>query len=1278
MADKFDKHADKGGRVPGSGSGHPLEWDDFLAEFRNDHDTGMSGPKAADADSDAEIRSPEALGTDDDIEIHSLEDLGMDDDMDLTALRESEVTSDTIPFPAPLNRHERFLFSGSASSVSAEEESSPAGSRNRGEKADGDILSSPPAGENTTAESGADRTGIVADAGTDGAENPQTQSSPSSGPESAAKDTKDTDDMTDIFSSSGQQPPVSSAEPELDLSIFDELDEMLYEEEDPSPVSGVPEPERTAEDRTADTAADLSAAASSDFPSSDSESRKESETDGIRQNAEPASSPQQKKEEEPLPDTELPPSGGTPVSAEPAAAARNAADNAADNEDRNSEQMTAKKAKKTKKDGKKPLRRRILRWILALILACIAAGIAYVAFVIITTPEIDPDNLYSQLDQTSVLYDDSGEVLEYVNSSSARTNVTYDQLPEDLINAFVAIEDKTFFEHHGFNFVRIAGAIAESLFSDQEVSGTSTITQQLARNLYLTKERSMTRKIREAYYTIILEKNLTKEQIMEAYLNTIDFGYNSSGVQAAAQAYFGCDVGDLTAAQCATLAAIPRSPARYSPLKTYYNEEVTADSDDILLVGDTYTIVYNDAYVDRQHLVLQNMYDQGMLTEQEYQEALAEDIKSELRPSEDTQNVSSYFADYCLDEVEADLMEAYDLNEDGVRQLMNRGLRIYSTLNVEMQQTAEAEFSDSSNFPGVSPRRDSSGNIVNSSGSVLMYQKSSYFNSDDTFTLSSDEFTFDESGNLVLLAGNRLSFYTVSAAEGATEEQIEFKQLYYMESGILYSINGGIIGGIDAKYKTKDADGNLVISKEFLDSADNIFLIGDDTVTIGPENYTLRQETIQPQGSMVVTEFETGQIKVMVGGRSLKGRLLYNRANNPRQPGSSIKPIGVYGPAIQSGVDLNTGWTAGSTIEDSPNYLNGKLWPRNSYSGYLGWITLRTAVERSANVPAVRLLEDIGIDYSIEYLKKNGISTIVESSDDSATNDENLSALALGGMTRGISPIEMASAYGTFPNGGVYVEPTTYTKVTDAQGNVLLENTPEETQVYDEGVAFIMTDILQSTVTDGIGHRAAIGIQPVGGKTGTTTDNYDAWFVGFTPQYAASVWIGNDVNIELTQGSAAAASLWSTVMRRLAVNATTTTFRSMPSNVYSSGGEYYVQGTYATGRPVSSYYEEDEETEEQPEVLYDEEGRAYTIDPDTGERVYSDGGGETSADGTQQTPDTGTGTDTGDPNTGTGQGTGGTAENPGSGTTSPGTGDNTTSADPNSGQNQNPAGVVDD
>ena len=282
--------------------------------------------------------------------------------------------------------------------------------------------------------------------------------------------------------------------------------------------------------------------------------------------------------------------------------------------------------------------------------------------------------------------------------------------------------------------------------------------------------------------------------------------------------------------------------------------------------------------------------------------------------------------------------------------------------------------------------------------------------------------------------------------------------------------------------------------------------MGDGTITINPEHYTLRQETIQPQGAMVVTDITTGQIKVMVGGRSLKGRLLYNRADNPRQPGSSIKPIGVYGPALQSGVDLDTGWTAGSTIEDKPNYVNGKLWPKNSNNKYDGWITLRTCVEQSKNVPSVNLVNDIGYDYSIDFLKKNGVTTVVEDGD---TNDKNPAALALGGMSKGISPIEMASAYATFPNQGVHVEPTTYTKVTDSQGNVLLESQPEETRVFDESVAFIMTDILRTTVTNGIAGRAAIGVAPVGGKTGTANKidagtgkygkDYYSSFIGMAP-----------------------------------------------------------------------------------------------------------------------------------------------------------------------------------
>ncbi len=1210
MTEKFDKRAGKNGGIPsGSAGRHSDDWDDFLTEFRSDGD----------------------------IAVRSLEDLGLDDDFALSELQNSGGGS------------------GSMGHTSRFDKLKPGAEKYSADPQDG-------------------------------------------------------------------APP----EEDLDLSIFDELDVLLNEEkESPSQKADHDTALRTntsefsseAEKTSAPDAEGAGKAAEgADEPVGRKNSPGKADSDGLEEEpggkradaadtpsagAEPAgedsgtgggsssnsgeSSPSgpaadlQSKDltgpEDPLlsnrgtarqtdnADTDRETQAAADKPLLPAAEAEN---------DKTMDKETKPKKKRKSGDGgrKKPLWRRIIHWIIILLIACIIAGAAYVGFVVFTSPEIDPDNIYGDLQQTSKIFDDQGELLEYVDASVVRTNVTYDQIPENLINAFVAVEDKTFFEHNGFNYVRILGAIAESIFTDKDVSGTSTITQQLARNLYLTTERSMTRKIREAYYTIILEKNLTKEQIIEAYLNTISLGYSAYGVQAAADAYFGCELQDLTIAQCAALASIPKSPSKYALMKNYYNEDVTADSEDILLVGDTFTTVYNDAFKDRQQIVLKFMLEQGKISQQEYEEALAEDIKASLRPTEDKQTVSSYFADYCLDEVRRDLIEEYNLNENTVEDLINSGIYIYSTLDVEMQQIAEAEFSKSSNYPSIrSMRTDSSGNMIDKNGNVVMYKKSSYFNSDDSFTLKYGEFGFDEEGNLILYAGQRLKFYTVKGAGGNSEEQIEFSKLHYTEGGILYNINGGVISGIDSQYKTKDADGNVIISKEFIDSDKNIFIMGDGTITINPEHYTLRQETIQPQGAMVVTDITTGQIKVMVGGRSLKGRLLYNRADNPRQPGSSIKPIGVYGPALQSGVDLDTGWTAGSTIEDKPNYVNGKLWPKNSNNKYDGWITLRTCVEQSKNVPSVNLVNDIGYDYSIDFLKKNGVTTVVEDGD---TNDKNPAALALGGMSKGISPIEMASAYATFPNQGVHVEPTTYTKVTDSQGNVLLESQPEETRVFDESVAFIMTDILRTTVTNGIAGRAAIGVAPVGGKTGTTNDNYDAWFVGFTPQYAASVWIGNDVNIELSQGSSAAASLWSKVMRQIAPKGETTRFPSQPSDVYMSGGEYYVKGTSRTGPAVSGL-------DEEPEVLYDETGKAYIIDPDTGEKIYvtvdPDTGKVTPTTGTpSEDPDN---PDTSDPND-----PGGTGDpsNPG-GATDPNNPSNPGTTDPNDpGGNtdpNNPGGATD-
>jgi penicillin-binding protein 1A len=241
-------------------------------------------------------------------------------------------------------------------------------------------------------------------------------------------------------------------------------------------------------------------------------------------------------------------------------------------------------------------------------------------------------------------------------------------------------------------------------------------------------------------------------------------------------------------------------------------------------------------------------------------------------------------------------------------------------------------------------------------------------------------------------------------------------------------------------------------------------------------------------------------------------------------------------------------WTAASVIDDAPLTIQGKLWPKNWYNGYRGLQTMRQSLEQSINVNAVKIFSDIGVQNSLNFLKKCGVTSIVETGD---VNNMNAAALALGGMTKGISPIEMVAGYGSFANKGVYTEPVGYTKVTNKRGEVILEKTAKQEKIMDEGVAFIVQDMLHSVVTNGIGGSAAIGTQPVAGKTGTTTDNYDAWFVGFTPQYAASLWIGNDMSVELSQGSVSAAKLWSKIMKRVHEGIPTGSFASAPSDVIS-------------------------------------------------------------------------------------------------------------------------------
>ncbi len=849
-----------------------------------------------------------------------------------------------------------------------------------------------------------------------------------------------------------------------------------------------------------------------------------------------------------------------------------------DNAKKHSEDpMKKRKRKKKYIVNKKQLFKFILFSFLTIFL--VLGGI--VISIIVQTPPIEPDNIYDRLAENSTLYDDAGNVVDSIltTNKELRTNISYSDLPQDLVDAFVAIEDKTFWEHNGFNVIRIMGAIKEGVLSGdiRNISGTSTITQQLARNVYLAETKSkhdMRRKIKEAYYTVLIERHLSKEQIIEAYLNTIYLGHGTNGIQAASQAYFSKDCQDLTLPECAALASLPQAPDRLALVKRYESEQVSEDTPNIIRRGGTYTLVYNDAFTTRKNLVLSFMLEQEKITQTEYDEAMAVDLKASINPNEDTSDeISSYFADYAIDQVIKDLMKELNIDKSDARQMIkNNGLRIYTTMNSNMQKIAEQEFTNNSNFPKVSrPKKDSAGNVLNSNGNVLLYSYNNYFNSEGTFTLTPEEYQSADDGGIVLLKGKRLNFYKTEV-QGQIDYNIEFKDMYVEQDGVFYRMQGGIIN-VPQQYKSKDKKGNLVINGEFFKEVPDFFQFITEGIALSNSNsiinnistqhYTLRQKVVQPQSAMVIYDYKNGEIKAMVGGRNIEGRLLFNRATSPRQPGSSIKPMGVYGPAIQSGMEkaksgIKNGtsegnsygnlWTAASVIDDAPLTIQGKLWPKNWYSGYRGLNTMRESLEQSINVNAVKIFSGIGAEASVEFLKKCGISTIVESGD---VNDMNAAALALGGMTDGISPLEMVAGYGTFANQGYYSEPIAYTKITNKLGEVILENTASKEQIMDEGVAFIVRDMLRTTVTNGIASSAKIGSQPVAGKTGTTTDNKDAWFVGFTPQYAASVWIGNDVNIQLSQGSGAAARLWSKIMKKVHAGLEADSFPSAPSNVIS-------------------------------------------------------------------------------------------------------------------------------
>ncbi len=873
-----------------------------------------------------------------------------------------------------------------------------------------------------------------------------------------------------------------------------------------------------------------------------------------------------------------------------------------------------------------------------LIIGLIGLAVVY-KLVMDIIDETEPIQVYDieKLYENSVIYDSAGkEMAKVADASGLRTIVPYNKIDKDMINAIVAVEDKTFWEHSGFNYVRLVGSVVEALKTGKSPSGTSTITQQYARNRYLKGTRfakgksGYVRKVKEAYYSIDIEKNLSKEEIMRAYLNTIEFGANANGIQAATMRYFSKNCDDIDYIEAAILAGIPKANARYCPIKILPDEKVTSDDYVYGKDSEKHTIVFNKSCLDRYKVVIKVMHENGVIDDDEYKRAKNFDIRKKIKPMPlSLGKIESYPIDMVKKEVVQKLMEQKNLSkEEAEDKLYHGGLRIYSTIDPVMQnklarsfngesirtlydlslKTAVKEFQrknklgadgiagpntmkklaelgllnpadlkhqklrpgmnnedvellrnamegqglifhKNENIPSLSGRRNAKKDIVKESNrsEVMLNYYDNIIDDDYNLLITKDNYYKDEVGNIIFKKNKMFAFIKSKNSENKRILSLKVIDAYKCDESTVRGAGGGKVsipeihqfsGGlvkIPDKYAAIDKKGDYKLSKQFLiDNPDFFKETTDGTLVVKRENYNMAtQGTIQPQAAMSIVDYRTGQLKAVMGGRNVSGKMIYNRAMQPRQPGSSIKPIGVYVPA------LDNGYSPSSVFFDTAYFKHSrgsnKPWPNNWYTKtkYKGAQTMRQAVEYSGNIIAVKVADMVGINKCIGYLKKFGVDTLVE---DGAHSDKNPSSVALGGMTRGIKPFVMSGAYGAIANGGIRKETITFTKIVDSQGNLVLNNVPKETYIVDEKTAWLMQSMLLTAVEHGFSkNQSAIrpnnrGI-PVAGKTGTTSSKYDIWFCGYTPYYSAAIWIGSDQNLTVGASSSQAAKYWKLIMQ---------------------------------------------------------------------------------------------------------------------------------------------------
>ncbi|WP_313340001.1 transglycosylase domain-containing protein [Lacrimispora sp.] len=722
---------------------------------------------------------------------------------------------------------------------------------------------------------------------------------------------------------------------------------------------------------------------------------------------------------------------------------------------------TEKKIRSANSKARKYITKVFLAFIKSLFVLCLfggivaaSVGIGMVKGIIDNTPNVDISTIVPN-EYASTVYDSAGNVTEtLVTAGSNREEATYEELPKNLINAFVAYEDSRYWEHNGIDLRSILRAIRGVLTGDSSAGGGSTITQQLIKNSVFGggMEKSfgerLERKFQEWYLAVKLDGAMSKEQIITNYLNTINLGNNTLGVKVAAKRYFNKDVKDLSLSECAVLAGITQNPSKFNPISE------------------------QKANAAKRKVILQYMNDQGYISNDEEEKALADDVYSRIQnvdtAAKETSTPYSYFTDELVEQVIQAMKSELGYTETQAHNMLySGGLSIYTTQDPNIQSIVDEEINNPENY---------------SAARYSIEYRLSVAHKDGTTKHYSDK--------------NVLSFHKEIKNQ-------QFDGLYNNEDEINADIND---------YKAEVVkDGDTIIGERL-------------------------HKTLEPQASFVLMDQHTGEVKAISGGRGPKvASLTLNRATGTfRQPGSTFKILTSFAPAMDT-----SGATLGTVYYDSLYKVGNKTFSNWYSSGYQGYSSIRDGIVYSMNIVAVRcLMETVTPQLGVEYAKNFGITSL--------TDTDFNPALALGGITKGVSNLELTGAFATVANGGVYTKPVFFTKILDHDGKILIENKPETHRVLKDSTAFLLTDAMADSMKSSrkfssngpssTSTAASIPGMSAAGKSGTTSANNDIWFVGYSPYYTAGIWGGCDDNQKLTKqngGTSFHKAIWRKIMTRV-------------------------------------------------------------------------------------------------------------------------------------------------